>query len=147
MTDDADLQKLLDEVFEFAARTQTLTITDQLTAGARFLDLRLTAKEGSGDLAKLQVSHGMKTDKSLQQAVEEMQTFLETNTTECLLVYLRRDYMNRESFPADHVALRSYLNNLTFVHGVVEHKNLGDMTLGDLRGKIVLLAKGHYAST
>ena len=69
------------------AEAQTLSVTDQLEAGIRFLDLRGRKVDDT-----LEVYHGpIGQDLGFDQALGDVSAFLERNPTETVLVYTQRE--------------------------------------------------------
>ena len=114
------------------AKTQGWTVSEQLTAGIRFLDIRIGNFGDTFDIVhgSIKVS-GLTFDDVL----ETCYSFLKSHQTETIIMSVQRDAGDKDTF-ADR--FKNYLDE--------EHKNLwytegGVPTLGKVRGKIVLVAR------
>lgn len=118
----------------FLVKNQTLTIRQQLDAGIRLFDLRLGQWRN-----KLYLYHGIiYQKKSFVAVLKDMKTFLRDNPTEVLVVRIRQERSARYSDIsfADNV-LREVQDYKEYFYQ--RNKSLNQVTLKDLRKKIVLL--------
>ena len=74
------------------AKCQDLSISDQLNAGIRFLDIRVTP-QGAGSISnfKLKVSHTFVSSLGFKDVLNDVKKFLTTNPTETILIKISRD--------------------------------------------------------
>jgi 1-phosphatidylinositol phosphodiesterase len=116
----------------FFSQTQALTIYEQLRSGIRFIDIRvgLSAKQ-------LHIFHGITyQDKSFLDVLKDIRRFLNENPREFVVMRLRREKDNdnqdevKNAFHNDYNQFRDM-----FYYG----KNIGDIEVRDVRGKIVVL--------
>ncbi len=115
-------------------RNQTLSISQQLNAGIRFLDIRLRHIEN--DFA---IHHGPFYQKQMFGDVfADVRTFLENNPTEFIFIRVKEEHTavnNTESFED---TFNRYVNNNSDIIWVPESKAANPM-IKDVRGKIVFL--------
>ncbi|GLK91780.1 phosphatidylinositol-specific phospholipase C [Pseudomonas turukhanskensis] len=118
-------------------QTQTLTIPQQLKAGIRFLDIRGRPTNGS-----LAIHHGeVFQNKMFGEVLNEVITFLRENPSEFVLMRVKEEHSNNEK--AFLQALNNYVTapqNKPYIwtdsRGWTVYRRT---TVGDVRGKIVLL--------
>lgn len=74
------------------AKCQDLSISDQLNAGIRFLDIRVTP-QGTGSISnfKLKVSHTFISSTGFKDVLNDVKKFLTTNPSETILIKISRD--------------------------------------------------------
>ncbi len=112
------------------SQCQSLSITDQLCAGVRLLDIRLKLQSET-----LKVYHGP-TDQKLtfDEVLSECQSFLADHPNEVVLMSIKQEDDDNASFPsAVDKAIRA-CGDLFFTENRLP-------TLGESRGKIVLLRR------
>lgn len=123
------------------ARTQELTVSEQFGAGIRAFDLR-----PSVDGNDLKIYHGVvPTELSFSEAIGELCRLLDENPSEFVVVLMRHED-DHES--ADEKALWSglmseYLASPDLSDRLVRFNR--NLTVGDMRGKILLLSRDRYA--
>ena len=140
--------------FSTSAQCQDTSITDQLNDGVRFLDIRLgkktsgsifkptddgTLKVVHGELADCYEDSGNKTTLMLDKVLQECYSFLEEHSTETIVMSMKlddksfsndKDFADRiyDKYITDDVKSKWFLQN-------------GNPSLGDARGKIVLVRR------
>ena len=70
------------------AKTQDIGIEEQLHIGVRFFDLRIRVIIKTGEVM---ISHGLTSDTSLEDALEVINSYLESHPSEGVLLYIRAD--------------------------------------------------------
>lgn len=119
------------------AKTQDLTIADQLNIGARYFDIRCRDVDDSFD-----ITHGgIDQNQTFDDVLATMFAFLDANPSEALIVSVKEDAVQSgETMPFD-AAFRGY------IAGAPDRWYLDDSlpTLGQARGKLVLLRR--FSST
>lgn len=131
-----------------ASKCQSLTIAEQLEAGVRAFDLRprYTANKVEDiSLDNLEIYHGVSaTGVKWKDALATLVAFLEANPTEALFV----NFQKESSSGADQSAewRKSIRTSLKENEKHLLSKLTANTTLGDCRGKIVLLAHNPYGS-
>ena len=123
--------------FSFLAKCQSLTITEQLNCGIRFLDIRVE-KDGNRlklvhDIADCKTPEKPRKNLYLDAVLNDCKSFLSQNPSETILLsYKRDDGANQEeTFDA---FFEKYLEK-----DAIWYKENRVPTLGEVRGKIVLL--------
>ena len=109
---------------------QYLDLDSQLNAGIRFLDIRLENKEKD-----LRAVHGFIDQGTNFSSIERtIETFLKNNPSEGLIVSIKDE--NRKNPSQFQPVLVPYLNPTYWLLG-----NTLPSTLGEIRGKVVLLSR------
>ncbi len=139
--------------FSSSAQCQDTSIADQLNNGIRFLDIRLGKKKGgilnTTDEGTLKVVHGKladcfedsgnKTTLLLDKVLQDCYSFLEEHRTETIVMSMKLD---DESFSSDKDFADRIYNK--YITDDVKDKwflQNGNPSLGDARGKIVLVRR------
>lgn len=127
-----------------SAQCQDKSITEQLNAGIRFLDIRL-----ENDGTKLRLVHGSADCKSedgsnlyLDEVLKNCYDFLDAHSSETIVMSLKKD--DGDATDAD---VETYIHN--YIGSDKEkywHLNNNSPALSDVRGKIVLMRRYHSAS-
>jgi hypothetical protein len=122
------------------ARTQSLSIYRQLTAGVRWFDLRPTFKEG-----KFYIHHGSITGPSLSVVLNDVHRFMAEGHHELVLLkFSHFEGINSGNYPAMIQQLREALA-FSFYENLPAGKRLGDITLADFvrdHGRVLILCDG-----
>ena len=123
------------------ARCQHLTVTQQMEAGFRFLDLRCRVKGDRlvmvhGKTPCLSAQGGKVSDYTLDQLLEEIYAFLKAHPGETLLVSIKNDGKEDDRLFAD-ILYRRYLS-LSSRFWYLENRV---PLLGEVRGRAVLLRR------
>ena len=117
-----------------SAQTQSLSIKQQLEAGIRLFDIRLVQWSN-----KMYLYHGpIYQDLSLDKVISDMKDFLSDHPSETLIVRIKKegDSVNAQGSFGDVIG--NYIqNDETYFYR--KAKNLNNVTLGDVRKKIVIL--------
>jgi len=115
-----------------AVLKQSLTITQQLNAGIRFLDLRINQGSNTFDMWGGGYSQGA----SFQAVLTEMTEFLRAHPSETLLVRVKQEGGSAGHIPFEWMFeyYRSFFGNSLFA----DPKDANPM-LGELRGKLLIL--------
>ena len=123
----------LHSVAEISGKCQTLSISEQLKVGVRFLDIRLQLVDN-----ELRVVHSF-TDQmtDFDDALADMIEFIRENKSEFLLVSIKEDASAKRSDKKFADVLESMLSAYSEVSGARE---LPD-TVGDARGAIHILSR------
>ena len=127
---------LASHAVELLTVTQTLTISQQLNGGIRFLDIRL--RHSNNELA---VHHGpIYQNAMFGDVLKEVTSFLAANPSETVLMRVKQEHTEENTTRSFQQTFRSYFdsNKRWFAKPPAEGGN-HDPTLGSVRGKILLL--------
>lgn len=130
------------------AKTQSLTIGEQLRQGVRAFDLRPrynSRQEADIQLENLEIYHGtVATGVKFRDAMDTLIAYLDAHPTEAVVVNLQKESVNGTDYSATwRTSVRSYLQS----HSGKFLRQLGaDTKLADCRGKILLLSHNPYGS-
>ena len=93
------------------ARCQDLSISAQLKAGIRFLDIRVTP-EGSRSISNfsLKVSHTFVSSIAFKDVLSDVKNFLASNPSETVLIKISRDSGAEYDLPEYSIENRSFYN-------------------------------------
>ncbi|MCR5217652.1 phosphatidylinositol-specific phospholipase C [Treponema sp.] len=115
------------------AKCQSLSITDQLEAGVRYLDIRCRNYEDA-----FVIHHGsVYQHLNFDDVLTACQTFLSENPTETIIMSVKEEYDaygNSKSFETVFLEYMDSYSDLFWTHSYIP-------SLGDVRGKIVLLRR------
>lgn len=111
-------------------RTQTLTLAEQLTAGVRFLDLRLRREMKAAHRAWI-------SDIDADQIFSSCADFLRRHPTEMLLVRIQNANEHKDDYEAYGAALKERIEKWTELFYHWEEEAPAWMTLGACAGRIV----------
>lgn len=123
------------------ARTQELNVSEQFGAGIRAFDLR-----PSVDGNDLKIYHGVvPTELSFSEAIGELCRLLDENPSEFVVVLMRHedDHENAEEKALWSGLMSEYLASPELSDRLVRFNR--NLTVGDMRGKILLLSRDRYA--
>lgn len=129
-------------------RCQGLSISQLLDAGVRALDLRpryTASKESDIQLDNLEIYHGITaTGVLFKDAVSDIVAFLDANPTEMVLVNLLKEKASGNDYSAAwRTSVRTCLRNHS---SHVVQKLTSSLTLGDCRGKMLVISHNPYGS-
>lgn len=125
----------LDGALSQWTKCQSLSIGDQLSAGVRFLDIRLKLQEDG-----LNVYHGIADQElSFDEVRADCRAFLEAHPGEVILMSIKQEDENNASFPSAIASAIAEDPDLWYTANKLP-------TLVDARGKIVLLRRYAGAS-
>ena len=119
-------------IADLAGQCQSLSLEDQLNLGVRFLDIRL--KE---DKNELKAVHGFIDQRaSFKSITNTIETFLKEHPSEMIIMSVKEEADPSNSEISFEDSLKTYLkNNIYYLN-----QNL-PLTLGEARGKVVLLSR------
>lgn len=123
------------------AQTQELTVSEQFGAGIRAFDLR-----PSVDGNDLKIYHGVVATKlSFSEAMGELCRLLDENPSEFVVVIMRHedDHESAEEKALWNGLMAQYLASSDLSDRLVKFNR--NLTVGDMRGKILLLSRDRYA--
>ncbi len=134
------------------ARQQHLSVKAQLESGVRLLDIRIRYDEGKGgfmfrrgSLSLLRVVHTLDTRYTLEEVLTEIKIFLDTYSTEFVIVLLRGDWPPHVSFAADSGEAK--VQRVTELGITLKNSGLNwadavdsSTRVGDIRGMALLLS-------
>jgi Phosphatidylinositol-specific phospholipase C, X domain len=117
-------------------KNQYFTIQEQLNMGIRFFDIRVAPAFRSNDV--FLASNILYTNVNLVDMIQLMIEFLKANQKEIIILYLRKDYDQRnKNFEALDGVLAEALSG--YYAEPKDGEQLKDQMLSTLRGKIVLM--------
>lgn len=123
------------------AKTQDLTIAEQWAAGVRAFDFRPCV---DGD--ELHINHGViATSVTLQTALTTLRDSLAANPSEFAVVHLRHETEGDGSDSSYGTLLTALLGSDDFSGLFADFSR--DLTVGELRGKILLTSRDTYATS
>ena len=125
------------------AKTQNLTISAQWDAGVRAFDLRPTDESADGPIYHGSGLFRASTGVTLRSALNTLKTKLTDNSTEFAIVIMR----NENNSGQDNGKWKSVIKPIldSFNDDLIAWNR--DLTLGDVRGKILILARDEVAET
>lgn len=136
-------------VYNDMARTQTLSIEQQLQAGVRAFDLRPrfnASRESDIQLDNLEIYHGIVgTGVKWKDAMDLLVRFVQDNPTEAVLVKMQKeDASGSNDYSATwRTSIRTWLQD-NKSHLV--QKITPTMTLSDVRGKVLVISNNPYGA-
>lgn len=130
------------------AKTQSLTINEQLLAGVRAFDLRPrynASSEADIQLEDLEIYHGIvATGVKWRDAMDTILQFLKENPTETVFVNLQKENTTGTDYSSTwRTSMRTYLSNHK---SQVLQQLTTTTTLSDCRGKVVVVSHNPYGS-
>lgn len=116
------------------AATQTLSITQQLNSGIRFLDIRLRHIND-----KFAIHHGIVYEKQMfGDILNKVRNFLMDNPSEFIFIRVKEEYSPVNNTRSFEDTFNSYVNMNSDIVWIPSSKGENPQ-LGDVRGKIVFL--------
>ena len=122
---------------DLAGQCQSLSLEDQLNLGVRFLDIRL--KE---DKNELKAVHGFIDQRaSFASITNTIENFIAANPSETIIISVKEEADPSKSDISFDESLKGYLNK-----DIYYLNNSLPNTLGEARGKVILLSRYDKAS-
>ncbi len=121
---------------DLAGQCQSLSLSDQLKLGIRFLDIRLKEEND-----KLKAVHGFIDQKaSFEKITKDIESFLESHPKEFLILSIKEEDDPKNSTLSFEDCLKGYLEK-----DLYRKESDIPVRVGDIRGKVVLLSR--YANS
>ena len=121
--------------------TQHLTIAQQLECGIRAFDLRPCVVDG-----QLVINHGILQTKAVfPETLKQLCQFVTDHPTEFIVVVMRHESDGDDNSNQWKGMMRDCLNNDDVRQQLADYKR--DITVGELRGKVLVLTRDQYAET
>ena len=135
-------EKLLSVIAEMTAKTQDLTISEQLKVGMRVFDLRPEHVLETGGSRVLRCSHGMMSTKMLvRDFFQQLKEFLAANPSEfCILTVDLSATSNKEAWGK---AFTELVSSDEFRSMFADFKPR--LTVGEMRCHVLMLSRQEYA--
>ena len=134
-------QPVLKFVFNLTAISQVSTLEEQMNCGLRFFDIRPVVSTDTIAKKKiLRLTHGIsELDITFEWTLDQLQGFLKAHPTEFFIVKLQFD--NGFEDQKDLYSLLSKVLHLSKYDGLFVENWRPDITVSDMRGKILLLSR------
>ena len=134
-------QPVLKFVFNMTAISQVSTLEEQMNCGLRFFDIRPVVSTDTIAKKKiLRLTHGIsELDITFEWTLDQLQGFLKAHPTEFFIVKLQFD--NGFEDQKDLYSLLSNVLHLSKYNGLFEENWRPDITVSEMRGKILLLSR------
>ena len=134
-------QPVLKFVFNMTAISQVSTLEEQMNCGLRFFDIRPVVSTDTIAKKKiLRLTHGIsELDITFEWTLDQLQGFLKAHPTEFFIVKLQFD--NGFEDQKDLYSLLSKVLHLSKYDGLFVENWRPDITVSDMRGKILLLSR------
>ena len=117
---------------DLAGQCQSLSLSEQLNLGVRFLDIRLQLNDN-----KLKVVHGIVDERaSFSDVTASIESFLTDNPTEMIIMSVKEETKSKNSTVGFEESLKTYLNKDLYLKDTTL-----PASLGVARGKVVLLSR------
>ena len=121
--------------------TQDLSIAQQLDCGVRAFDLRPCVNED-----ELVINHGvLQTKAKFPETLKQLCQFVTDHPTEFVVVVMRHESDGDENSSLWNNMMNSCLNSVDVRPFLADYKR--DITVGELRGKVLILSRDKYANT
>ncbi len=131
----------MEEMGDHFARTQELTIAQQWTCGVRAFDLRPCVYEDH-----LNINHGIiPTQLHFEDVMLQLRDSLANNPSEFVIIHLLHEKDGDQVENAYNNRIVQFLKSEPISDCLIEYKR--GLTVGDMRGKILLLSRDKYATT
>lgn len=122
-------------------QTQECSIAGQWSAGVRAFDLRPALIDNH-----LHIFHGrLKTNAGFEETIRQIIDSVRVNPGEFAVVVFRHETDGDAGNTEWEEAMKSFLYQRDICRHIVDYRP--DLTVADMRGKILLLARKHYADT
>ena len=132
---------LINQLGTVYAQSQDLSLAEQWAAGVRAFDLRPATRDGY-----LQINHGIvATSVLMEEALLLLRDSLIENPTEFVVVHMRHESEGDEIDDVYESLLLELLASSEIAEYLADFSK--DLTVGDLRGKILLTSRDTYADT
>lgn len=131
------------------AKTQTLSIMSQLSAGIRVLDFRPSWCEDE-DPTDFSIAHGLvRLNMTFDEVMNNAVTWLANHPTEFILIKLKNESKNHVSSSKNNRCFEGWKKNIRNRLIKVNHEYLimdfnPKMTLGEARGKLLFMSRDEY---
>ena len=134
-------QPVLKFVFNMTAISQVSTLEEQMNCGLRFFDIRPVVSTDTIAKKKiLRLTHGIsELDLTFEWTLDQLQGYLKAHPTEFFIVKLQFD--NGFEDQKDLYSLLSNVLHLSKYNGLFEENWRPDITVSEMRGKILLLSR------
>ena len=134
-------QPVLKYIFNMTAISQVSTLEEQMNCGLRFFDIRPVVSTDTIAKKKiLRLTHGIsELDVTFEQAIDQLQSYLKAHPTEFFIAKLQFD--NGFEDQKDLFSLLSNVLHLTKYKGLFVENWRPDITVGEMRGKILWLSR------
>ncbi|MFZ1237592.1 MAG: hypothetical protein WAR39_11465 [Prevotella sp.] len=124
------------------ARTQSISLSEQFHLGVRAFDFRPAVDQQADGKSYLRIFHGIfPTRLSLVQAFMILRDSLAANPTEFAIIIMQNEHKG-ETNEAWSSLVKELLHSAEFKGLFADFRP--DLTVGELRGKILLLARDEY---
>ena len=121
--------------------TQDLSIAQQLDCGVRAFDLRPCVNED-----ELVINHGvLQTKAKFPETLKQLCLFVTDHPTEFVVVVMRHESDGDDNSGLWNNMMNSCLNSNDVRPFLADYKR--DITVGELRGKVLILSRDKYANT
>lgn len=122
----------LRSIGDLAGQCQSLSLSDQLNLGVRFLDIRLKEENN-----KLKAVHGIVDQRaSFESITNTVSKFIKDNPSEMIIMSVKDEAAASNSTITFEESLKTYLTE-----DIYYLNNNLPLTLGEVRGKVVLLSR------
>ena len=119
-------------IADLAGKCQSLSLSDQLNLGIRFLDIRLQLYEN-----ELRAVHGIVDEKaSFKEIIITIQSFLERNSSEFIIMSIKNEADPVKSTISFEDALKKHVTPYWLTGDTMP-----DKLTSDIRGKVILLSR------
>ena len=134
-------QPVLKFIFNMTAISQVSTLDEQMASGLRFFDIRPVVSTDTIAKKKiLRLTHGIsELDITFEWTIDQLQSYLKAHPSEFFIVKLQFD--NGFEDQKDLYKLLSDVLHLQKYQGLFVDDWRPDITVGDMRGKILLLSR------
>ena len=134
-------QPVLKFIFNMTAISQVSTLDEQIQSGLRFFDIRPVVSTDTIAKKKiLRLTHGIsELDITFEWTIDQLQSYLKAHPSEFFIVKLQFD--NGFEDQKDLYKLLSEVLHLQKYQGLFVDDWRPDITVGDMRGKILLLSR------
>ena len=134
-------QPVLKFIFNMTAISQVSTLDEQIQSGLRFFDIRPVVSTDTIAKKKiLRLTHGIsELDITFEWTIDQLQSYLKAHPSEFFIVKLQFD--NGFEDQKDLYKLLSDVLHLQKYQGLFVDDWRPDITVGDMRGKILLLSR------
>lgn len=124
----------LHSIGDLSGKCQDLSISEQLSAGARFFDIRLQQRNN-----KLKVVHGfVDQDLDFSKTLHDFSLFLKDNPSEGLIVSIKKESKDVNSISSFDESLKNALKTYS---SIWDTTGIIPQNLAKLRGKIFLISR------